>query len=36
MDGIFPKFNKDYKRSQKAKQTLKDKNKENYLRHLII
>ena len=27
MDGIFPKFNKNYKRSQKAKQTLKDKNK---------
>lgn len=36
MDGIFPKFNKSYKASQKAKQTLKDKNKENYLRYLII
>ena len=36
MDGIFSKFNERYKPSQKAKQTLKDKNKEKYLRHLII
>lgn len=32
----FSKFNESYKPNQKAKQTLKDKNKENYLRHLKI